>query len=405
MAAIEPEKLLALIKDPNQGSAQIATAAGVSRDDAARAARLVTAIAKAPVEEVLALPPSLAAAVVRAAFLANRADVVVAAAESSEKEIAKEAKRAMHLFKSRGVALPEPKRVAPAPVPLTPEAEMPCYVSALDGYGERAVWISRVLPGRGIEIGQAVVSDADGITSLQVGLLGRKEFRAFTSDLEARGTTMGVREVSRDEAKALVAAARRQNDASGKHVPESADPWLGRLGPAGDPPDPRARFVAGSEAEEAIAVEGSARLHELPLFRGWLAEEEALRALAQKLDEISVSPLYIDERQRAEQARHALSAAMEAYFTAERKVRLSSRLFDMAWHLAEMDDAVGASLAASAARAIGGGPADRVPFARRLFEKAFPGLGEPLPEPGPPATGEPPAEATAPAEPLIIPGR
>lgn len=405
MAAIEPEKLLALIKDPNQGSAQIATAAGVSRDDAARAARLVTAIAKAPVEEVLALPASLAAAVVRAAFLANRADVVVAAADSPEKEVAKEAKRAMHLFRSRGVALPESKKAAPAPAPAAPEPEMACYVSAIDGYGERAVWISRVVPGKGIEIGQAVVSDVEGITSLQVGLLGRKEFRAFTTDLEARGGTMGVREVSRDEAKALVAAARRQNDASGKHVPESADPWLGRLGPAGAPPDPRARFAPGSETEETSAVEGSGRLHERPIFRGWLAEEEALRTLAQKLDEISVSPLYLDERQRAEQARHALSAAMEAYFTAERKARLSSRLLDMAWHLAEMDDAEGASLAAAAARAIGQGAADRVPFARRLFEKAFPGLGEPLPEPGAAVPAETPPEAAAPGEPLIIPGR
>ncbi len=108
-------------------------------------------------------------------------------------------------------------------------------------------------------------------------------------------------------------------------------------------------------------------------MRGWLAEEEFLRGLARRLDEIAVSPLYLDDRQRSEQAAAALRDAVESYLDEPRRHRLAGRLFATAAHLASLGDAENARVAAAAGRAVAGGlPASRIPFARLLVEKAFP---------------------------------
>jgi hypothetical protein len=389
MPGLEADALLALLRDPNRETQEIAVAAGVQREEAGRAARLVLGISKAKPDDVLSLPAPLALAVLRAAASAGRTDVLAAAAAHASKEIAKEGKRALWTLRARGVTVPEPPRSAgPAAAPAA-EPAVPCYASTVDGHGERAVWIARNVPGKGIEVAQAVVSDVKGLTELYVGLLGRKEYRTFTKGLVERGRGMGVAEIDRDHAKALVAAARALNDASGTPSPEGADAWLARAGPAAAPPDPSARFAPLPEEEERAALEGSARLHELPLLRGWLADEDALRALAAKLDEIAVSSLYLDERQRAEAGARAITDATSAYFDEPARRRWAARLYAVADHLDRSGDAVHARLAAAAARALLAGvePA-RIPFARLLVEKAFPPPDEPASAPAVTTVGE-----------------
>jgi len=391
MPVADPDQILALLRDPNVDSQQVADATGATREEAARAARLLVGIGKASPEEVAALPGTLAVALARAALAAGRADLLAALAAGEAREVAKESKRGLHLLKVRGVAVPEPTRPATPPAVPSPEPEFPCFASAIDGQGERALWVSRSIPGKGVEVGQAVVSDVLGILELQVAVIGRKEFRLFGRDIAEKGASMGVGPIPRERALTILAAARALNDSSGRPVPGGGDAWLARLGPAGPPADPALRFPPLPEEEERAALEASGRLHELPVLRGWLADEEALRTLALRLDEAAVSPLYVDERQRAEQRLRLLAEAVETYLDEPRRRRLSARLFAVAQHLLDMGDAAHAVLAAAAARAVASGaPAARIPFARLLVEKAFPG----------PAA--PPAAAPSAGEPLIV---
>src|SRR5512133_3402000 len=284
VTTVDVDRLLALLRDPN-----------VER------------------QEIAALPAPLAAALCRAAVQAGRTDVVAALAAHASKDVAKEAKRNLHVLRTRGVAVPEPPRSAAPPGPAAAEPPLPAYASAIDGRGERALWIPRAVPGKGIEVAQAVVSDTGGLLDLQVGLLGRKEWRAFAKGLLDRGATMGVGEMDPERARSVLVAARARNDASGQRVPEGADLWLARLGPATPPPDPAARFAPLPEDEERAALAASGALHDLPLLRSWLAEEDYLRTVAGRLDEIAVSPLYLDDRQRADQMARTVSDAVDAY--------------------------------------------------------------------------------------------
>jgi hypothetical protein len=395
----ETDRLLEMLRDPNVESRDVAAAAGVSREDAARAARLVLGIAKASPDEVATLPAPLALAACRAALAGARADVLAALAGHAGKEVAKEAKRGLHLMKSRGVAVPEPPRPpVPAAPAAAPEPPLPAYATAVDGRGERAVWTARSVPGKGVEIAQAVLSDERGIVELQVGVLGRKEWRALSRSLVEKGAAMGLGEIDRPRAVALVAAARATNDRSGHPVPARADPWLAQQGAAERLPDPAAAFPALPADEERAALAASGELHDLPLLATWLADEDYLREVATRLDEIAVSPLYVDETQRAAQMAHTVAEAVERYLDARRRPLLAGRLFSIAAHLLDRGDGEHARTAAAAARAIAAGaPARDVPFARLLVEKAFPGA--------PPEGAGRPAEAPAADSPLIVPPR
>jgi hypothetical protein len=392
MPNADPAEVLALLRDPNVDSQELAEKTGEPREAAARAARLVVGIAKAKPEDVCSLPGPLASAVAQAALQNGRADVLAALANHPSRDTAKEAKRGLHLLRSRGVAVPEVARPAPPQAPAAPEPSFSCYASGVDGEGERVIWISRSVPGRGVEMGQAIVSDTQGLTELQVALLGRKEYRAFGQDVFEKGRSMGVAEISRELAKSLVAAARRLNDASGKRVPEGADAWLARLGQAVPLENPAGGFPSLPEEEERAAVRDSGQLHQAPSMRGWLAEEEFLRRLAHKLEEIEVSPLYVDERQRAEQVARTIGSAVDDYLDEPRRQRLATRLFSAAAQLVLLGDGASARLAGAAARAVATGlPGSSIPFVRLLIEKAFP----PPPE-------SPPAEKPGGDQPLII---
>jgi formiminotetrahydrofolate cyclodeaminase len=374
MPETDPDRLLALLRDPNVASAEIAAAAGVTREDAGRAARLITTMARVQAEEAATLPAPLAAAVLRAAVAAGRVDLAVALAARPEKELSKDAKRLLHHLRARGVAVPElPRPAAPAPAPALAEPPPACYASTLDGSGERAVWLPRSLPGRGIEVAQAVLSDERGIVELQLGTLGRKEWRAFVKGLLQRGAEMGVAEIERERAHALVAAARSLNGPSGTRLPDGADLWLTQLGPAPALPRPGAGLPALLPEEEAAALAGSAALHALPLLRGWLADPAFLREAARRLDESAASPLELTPEQRLERQRALLQASAEAYLTPERRARLADRLLDVAEHLGRSGQAEPSRAAAAAGRALAAGrPAAEIPFALGLVEKAFP---------------------------------
>jgi len=393
MIQLDTDRVLEMLRDPNVESRDVAAAAGVSREEAARAARVVLGIAKASPEETTTLPAPLALAAARAALAAGRADVLAALATHAAKEVAKEAKRGLHLLRSRGVAVPEPPR-APAPAPaIAPEPPLPAYATAIDGQGERAVWLPRVVPGKGVEIAQAVLSDVHGLLELQVGVIGRKEWRALVKGLVEKGAAMGVGEIDRARAASLVAAARAQNDRSGRRVPEGADLWLAQLGPAAPVAEPAAPpALADDEEREALAASGA--LHGLPLFATWIAEEPFLREVAAKLDEVTVSPLYVDERQRAEQFVRTVADAVERYFDEARRSTLSGRLLAISAHLAERGDGPHARAAAAAARALAAGaPPRTVPFARLLVEKAFPDVAAPP---------DAPPEVPSPGSPLVV---
>ncbi len=94
--------------------------------------------------------------------------------------------------------------------------------------------------------------------------------------------------------------------------------------------------------------------------------------VGQKLEEVMLSPLLVDETQRLAQLHHALERAEADYFTTARRKIYGARLLDAAELFARRGEGVSASQARAAGMAFTSDvPIHDIPFARGVFERIF----------------------------------
>jgi hypothetical protein len=362
----------------------------LQREQAAQSAGLAAEGAAAEPDvarRISALPEPLALALVRAAGDAQRQEALVELAAAPQKALAKDAKRELQRLKQRGFQVQELRpRGEPVMKPL-PEAEAPaCYASSIDAYGERAVWWSRATRG-GVEVVQAVVSDVKGILAIDALALSRRNFRDFAKRLPRQGGVVTSVEVPKDHARWLIAQAAEEGARNGFSPPPAYGDALRILGPAPqEPPPPGASTAFGPDGELPHRLAGAALFAD-PLFMSWIPEEEALRSFALKVDEISVSRLFIDDAQRKAAFERAADDAAEAFFTPQRRARYARRLLEMAHVLASEGRVDAARTAVAVSRDVQGEQGAKNAFCRALFTHALEGRWQqPAETPAAPAT-------------------
>ncbi len=390
------DETLALLKDDSLKADSIAEemeCAGCARPEPAQvqAARDMLTVLRteatdprATAAEIAALPETLALALVQASGRESRQEVLLQLALGGNKALAKEAKRELQRLKQRGVQVQEMRPQGAAVLKPLPEAEAPsCYASSIDAYGERAVWWARAAR-QGVEVVQVVTSDVKGILAADALPLSRRSYREFVKRLP-RSTVVTTAEIPKDHARQLIADAESAGTRNGFAPPEGYAGALRLLGsaPAEAPPSPGASLDLGAD-ELAHQLAGAA-LFEDPLFMSWIPEEDALRSFALKVDEIAVSQLYVDARQRQQAFDHASEEAALAYFTPARKLLYAARLLEMAHVLAQTGRLDAAKTALAVSRALPEGAPG--PFCRALFAHALQGRLEKQPEKAEPSAG------------------
>ncbi|HEX4386618.1 MAG TPA: hypothetical protein VH083_26875, partial [Myxococcales bacterium] len=264
--------------------------------------------------QISGLPEALALALVHAAGRAARQEVLLPIASGSNKALVKEAKRELQRLKQKGVQVQEVKRSGEAVLKPLPEAEAPvCYASSIDAYGERAIWWSRAAK-QGVEVVQVVYSDVKGILQADALGLSRKSWREFVKRLP-RQSVVFTAEISKEHARALIAEAEAAGARNGFSPPAAYADALRMLGPAPEPlpPSPGEAVEMGPDGELPHQLAGAA-LFDDPLFMSWIPEEDALRAFALRVDEIAVSQLYIDPKQKEDAFERAAEEASQTYF-------------------------------------------------------------------------------------------
>ncbi|HEY2028656.1 MAG TPA: hypothetical protein VGH20_05555 [Myxococcales bacterium] len=376
---------------PKPTTAQIDSArdalAKLKVEAVAQTAGLAGPDAQALAAQICALPEWMALALVHAAGRASRQEVLLPVAACSQKVLAKEAKRELQRLKQRGVQVQEVRPQGETVLKPPPEAEAPlCYASSIDSYGERAIWWSRAAR-QGVEVVQVVVSDVKGILTADALALSRKSWREFVKRLPRQGVVFTA-EISKEHARALIAEAEATGARNGFSPPAGYGEALRLLGPAPDrlPPSPGSVIEVIDEAAQA---QTGAALFDDPLFASWIPEEDALRSFALRVDEIAVSQLYIDARQKQDAFERAGEEASQAYFNSTRRGLYSKRLLEMAHVLTQAGRSETARTAVAVSRALS--TEAQTSFCRGLFTHA---LRERLEQPAAP---EPPPQQ------LIVP--
>lgn len=315
-----------------------------------------------------ALPAELALAVLEAAVAMRRPGPAEQLSTSTDREVAKTARRALYRLRSAGVAFPErapppePPASSPGPGPDT----LPGYASLPDGTGQRALLLARPVRGGGVEVVEALVSDELGLLSLSRAEMGRSAWRKLGRSPEMER----LLPLSAEEGRVLLAEAVRCNLATRTAFPPDSDVALRHLGveagPTELPPLPEPE-----EGDGVLAVESGA-LHKEPELAAWLPPETELKRFALRLDELRTSPLALSPEQQAEALRERVRTQAEEFFDAPRRRLYARRL----WAVAPALERRGAEHAARVARATArrlfhGSPGLFPPFAEQLFTKVL----------------------------------
>lgn len=358
--------------------------------DVERARGLAGDPARATRADLEALPEPLALAVLEAAVIRGTPSVADAVARSDRKALAKAGKRALYRLRSTGHVLAEPSSAFRPASPPPPAAELPCLLSAVTGDGSRALILARAVKN-GVETVQTVISDETGVAHLGARIISRGEFRRMRRDV-ASGKAPPAIEIPLDQARALIGHAAALNLKSKTPFPEGTEDVLRHL----------AILIGEHEPEIPVPLPGdvevareSGALHDEPEIKAWLPPMDRLQSFALRLDEISTSRLFLDERQREDQIRAQIERSASELFTPAVSRLYARRL----WATGEFLEATGrnerAAIAKAEARVLfhGARPAPS-PFARRMFEKvleltAKAAVGEALPVPSAPLVRPP----------------
>ncbi|MEK6608567.1 MAG: hypothetical protein AABZ30_12980 [Myxococcota bacterium] len=254
------------------------------------------------------------------------ADALARLAVDPSKDVAKQARRALHKLRSRGVAVPEPPAPPPrfAPTPTRVETDAVALASAADGGGQRAVWLVRDQT-----IYEARISETAGLVELLFGEAGRRQVRTIRDKLLALADLL-VADVPPDYARWLMEEAYERTLAARRAVP----PGFARARPALGPAERRfQRHPALDAVELAAELDDPAPFLDGPVVRTWAPEREALDRCALHLAEVDQSRIVVDQRQRDEQRAATLAREADAYFTPERRALWGLRLLDVAYLL------------------------------------------------------------------------
>ncbi|MGZ6141124.1 MAG: hypothetical protein ACXWLA_10635 [Myxococcaceae bacterium] len=360
-----------------------------------------------------ALPAELAIAVLEAAVATRRAGPAEQLSTSSDREVAKAARRALYRLRSAGVAIAEPAKAPEAPPAAapTPPEPLPGFSSLPDGTGQRALLVAQPVRG-GVEVVEALVSDELGLLSLSRAEMGRSAWRK----LGKRAEIERLLPLSIEEGRELLSEAVRCNLATRTPFPADSDVALRHLGLEGAttelPPLPEPE-----EGDAVLAVESGA-LHREPEYAAWLPPEPELKRLALRVDELRTSPLALSAEQQGEALRERVRTQAEEFFDEAHRRLYARRLWAVAPALERRGAAHMARVARATARRLFHGSAGLFPpFAEQLFTKVLalmaraPGArgslqaGGTIREEGagvPPAPESPPGERRSPGG-LILP--
>jgi hypothetical protein len=287
--------------------------------------------------------------------------------DAADKALAKQARRALHLLRARGVKAPPPRKREFRPAGPHASAEELSLASTIDGRGERIVWLVRSAPD-GFDVFEAQLSDTRGLLGFTAAHAPRREWRQHAARVVG-DERLAVGRISERHARALVEQGYQRTLAAGRVPPEEfarARLSLGHFEPEAEHPSlALAPPLPLDEARGRLAS-----LHELPELRTWIPPEELLPELDLAIGNIATSKLVIDPAQRREQLAEIDKLADRA-LDAPLRARYVERLRESAYLLAVRGKLEAARLASTAAALTADeGVAGREnPFVVQLFAK------------------------------------
>ncbi|MCF8061599.1 MAG: hypothetical protein K9M82_03700 [Deltaproteobacteria bacterium] len=270
-----------------------------------------------------------------------------------EKSVQKSVRKAAFRFEQRGVHVPEgPSRESAVLRREALEEREPfAFLSPIDAMGVRGVLFGIPRAPTGFELGAALVSDESGILQYAGGAFSKKKALAARDDfLQDFGHVVPA--TPEHAVSVLERAHRARPEAPGGAPYLRARPWiLDRIVPSEIPPI-RGLLPEETPADQPFTDSMAARLLQHEILIHWMADPREVRSLAEKIQEVEESPIYLSEDQRDRRTDEIIQAWIQEGFSEPQRQRIAERLEETAYTLYNLGDEELARLACIAARSL-----------------------------------------------------
>lgn len=257
------------------------------------------------------------------------------ATSDPSKIVAKSIRKSIFRLKSKGLPVEEVGDSSPAiyhpPRSAAPEG----FLSSVDSFGNRMVWLARPQMPQGMAAFGGVIGDCEGIVDFHGLESSRKNFHEYVAMFQEQ-YSWEIVEADPAYCASLFGEAAEVSQRKGKALPPEFLKWRPAMGPALALPL-RPLIYEYLKEEEAKSrpdlLDHSASLFQVPGFQTWFLEEGESQKYLTRLREASVSRLVLTPYQKESRLMEIYRQAVHERFDGPRRLLYRRRLEEMAYVL------------------------------------------------------------------------
>lgn len=280
-------------------------------------------------------------------------DLVLAVQASFDgKNIRKTAKKWLFRRKQKGLSVPDLDLHEDAPLlaKQPPETDPEAFLGPIDGFGNRAVFISIPQLPRGVDVGLGIISDAEGIREFVFGRYSKKRMREVKAlFFENAGPMVGA---SLSHAGAVLENAYGQGEANAAAATSGYNqlrPWLLENAPPFPRPAAFEHMDTESISKDILTDSQIRKLLDHPYMLSWVIDPDTIQPILDEIKNAKESPILISEEQKRARIREIKESAVSEIYPDSDRRRLKGRLEEMAYVFLKTEEEEFARLSLAAA--------------------------------------------------------
>ncbi|MDY6855921.1 MAG: hypothetical protein SWO11_14680 [Thermodesulfobacteriota bacterium] len=258
------------------------------------------------------------------------------AINTDSKAVKKTVKKSLYRLREKGIVTDDKKIEGPHKSVLRPTKKVSeGFLSPIDQFGDRLIWLIRPRASKGLYFFEAVISDTYGIREFKGVEITKKQYKEYREAFE-KGSPIPMVEAEESYCRFLIDEAHMRTAQNSDLLPEEYLKWKDRIGKA--PYDDKRPLIYSYYGEDTIRNESHlktrfATLLELPEFSNWQIEIDEIREYTQRIQEANESKLVLTPIQKKERLFNIQRDAIEELFDEKRCLLYKRRLEEMAYVL------------------------------------------------------------------------
>lgn len=290
-----------------------------------------------------------------------------------DKSLRREIHRSLYKLTQKGITVDRPaQELAPRPIltPVEPEG----YLSAMDGHGDRLVWLVKSRVGGGLHYLSALVNEPEGLRHIEGAEVTRKAIRMMRQDLSDNHRITMVEAPWRYCDFVMHTGYERARARDGKAVesyPALRSHLISTPAQPAEAPIPPELLAETTAVSENLLVT-SVQLFEEPELQRWLLDQTQIHPYIEQITQAQESPIILNRYQQQDRLQTVIDTAINDLFSGENGQTYARRLEETAFYLTATERPEAAKRALAVALALKQNERGKgIPFCEELVRQSI----------------------------------